>query len=308
MITLVKDINEANGITHNGTMHADEVFATAFLSLYFKNFKVARVSEVPKDISTKTIIYDIGKGRFDHHQTDARIRDNGIKYSSFGLLFEEYGLNYLKKLKLKNTKAIYNYLVKDFIEAIDAIDNGIFPEIKAIYKIKTVSDVIKIFNPSYGSNDKEDEQFIKAVSLAESILTEELKNVIGKVEAGVKVKKILNKTKGPILILDEYLPYEETILTSLSGKKILFAIYPSNRGGYGIKTIPISTTDKTSRVYFPKPWGGLTNDALEKVTGIKGSLFCHTNRFLMTASDLDTAKKLAELAININEKAEKFPK
>ena len=44
MITLVKDINEANGITHNGTMHADEVFATAFLSLYFGNFKVARVS------------------------------------------------------------------------------------------------------------------------------------------------------------------------------------------------------------------------------------------------------------------------
>ena len=302
MITLVKDINEADGITHNGTMHADEVFATAFLSLYFGNFKVARVSEVPKDISSKTIIYDIGKGKFDHHQTDARIRDNGIKYSSFGLLFEEYGLSYLKKLKLKNTKAIYNYLVKDFIEAIDAIDNGIFPEIKSIYKIKTVSDVIKIFNPSYGSNDKEDEQFIKAVSLAESILTEELKNVIGKVEAGVKVKKILNKTKGPILILDEYLPYEETILTSLSGKKILFAIYPSNRGGYGIKTIPISTTDKTSRVYFPKEWGGLTNDALEKVTGIKGSLFCHTNRFLMTASDLDTAKKLAELAININEK------
>ena len=302
MITLVKDINEADGITHNGTMHADEVFATAFLSLYFGNFKVSRVSEVPKDISTNTIIYDIGKGKFDHHQSDARIRDNGIKYSSFGLLFEEYGLSYLKKLKLKNTKAIYNYLVKDFIEAIDAIDNGIFPEIKSIYKIKTVSDVIKIFNPSYGSNDKEDEQFIKSVSLAESILTEELKNVIGKVEAGVKVKKILNKTKGPILILDEYLPYEETVLTSLSGKKILFAIYPSNRGGYGIKTIPISTTDKTSRVYFPKEWGGLTNDALEKVTGIKGSLFCHTNRFLMTASDLDTAKKLAELAININEK------
>ena len=301
MITLVKDINEADGITHNGTMHADEVFATAFLSLYFGNFKVARVSEVPKDISTNTIIYDIGKGKFDHHQSDARIRDNGIKYSSFGLLFEEYGLSYLKKLKLKNTKAIYNYLVKDFIEAIDAIDNGIFPEIKADYKVKTLSDVIKLFNPSYLSNDNEDEQFIKAVTLAESILTEELKNVIGKVNASFKVKTILNKTKGPILILDEYLPYEETILTSLSGKKIKFVIYPSNRGGYGIKTIPISTTDKTSRVYFPKTWGGLTNNDLEEVTGIKGSLFCHTNRFLMTASSLDTAKKLAEIAIELNE-------
>ena len=97
MITLVKDIKEANGITHNGTMHADEVFSTAFLSLYFGNFKVARVSEVPENISSNTIVYDIGKGKFDHHQSDARIRDNGIKYSSLGLLFEEYGINYLKK-------------------------------------------------------------------------------------------------------------------------------------------------------------------------------------------------------------------
>ena len=302
MITLVKDINDADGITHNGTMHADDVFATAFLSLYFNNFKVARVNEVPKDISSNVIVYDIGNGKYDHHQSNARIRDNGIKYSSFGLLFEEYGLRYLKKLKLKNTKAIYNYLVKDFIEGIDAIDNGIFPLIKADYKVKTVSDIIKIFNPSYLSNDSLDEQFVKAVNLAETILIYELKNVVGKVEAGVKVKKLLNKTKGPILILDEYLPYEETILTSLDGKKIKLVIYPSNRGGYAINTVPISTIDKTSRVYFPKNWGGLSNSDLEEVTGIKGSLFCHTNRFLMTAKDLDTAKKLAEIAIDVNEK------
>ncbi len=302
MITLVKDINDADGITHNGTMHADDVFATAFLSLYFDNFKVARVNEVPKDISSNVIVYDIGNGKYDHHQSNARIRDNGIKYSSFGLLFEEYGLRYLKKLKLKNTKAIYNYLVKDFIEGIDAIDNGIFPLIKADYKVKTVSDIIKIFNPSYLSNDSLDEQFVKAVNLAETILIYELKNVVGKVEAGVKVKKLLNKTKGPILILDEYLPYEETILTSLDGKKIKLVIYPSNRGGYAINTVPISTIDKTSRVYFPKNWGGLSNSDLEEVTGIKGSLFCHTNRFLMTAKDLDTAKKLAEIAIDVNEK------
>ena len=302
MITLVKDIKEANGITHNGTMHADEVFATAFLSLYFGSFKVIRVSEVPIDISPNTLVYDIGKGKFDHHQSDARVRDNGIKYSSFGLLFEEFGIDFLKKMKLKNTKAIYNYFVKDFIEGIDAIDNGIFPDMKANYKVKTVSDIIKIYNPSYLSNDSEDEQFIKAINLAESILTEELKNVAGKVEAGNKVKKLLNKTKGPLLILDEYLPYEETVLTSLAGKNIKFVIYPSNRGGYGIKTVPISTTDKTSRVYFPKSWGGLSNSDLEEVTGIKGSLFCHTNRFLMTVSTLDTAKKIAEIALDVNEK------
>ena len=66
--------------------------------------------------------------------------------------------------------------------------------------------------------------------------------------------------------------------------------------------MPISTTDKTSRVYFPKPWGGLSNSNLEKVTGVKGSLFCHVNRFLLTARDLDTAIRLAEITINTDEK------
>ena len=46
MIKVVKNYNEANCITHNGTMHADEVFATAFLDLYKGNLKVYRVSDV----------------------------------------------------------------------------------------------------------------------------------------------------------------------------------------------------------------------------------------------------------------------
>ena len=113
---------------------------------------------------------------------------------------------------------------------------------------------------------------------------------------------MLNKTKGSILVLDEYMPYEETILSSRAFKRIKFVIYPSNRGGYGIKTVPISLTDKTSRVYFPKQWGGLSNEDLVKVTKVKDALFCHANRFLMTSVSLDSAIKLAKMAIEINEK------
>ena len=46
MIVLVKDIKEANCITHSGTFHADEVFATAFLDLYLKDIKVHRTTEL----------------------------------------------------------------------------------------------------------------------------------------------------------------------------------------------------------------------------------------------------------------------
>ena len=39
--------------------------------------------KIPQD----ALIYDIGRGKYDHHQEDAELRENGIKYSSFGLLY-----------------------------------------------------------------------------------------------------------------------------------------------------------------------------------------------------------------------------
>ena len=74
MIQVVKKIDNANCITHSGTMHADEVFATAFLDLYLGDVKVFRTSsinieEVPKNV----FVYDIGRGKYDHHQIDKEL-------------------------------------------------------------------------------------------------------------------------------------------------------------------------------------------------------------------------------------------
>ena len=77
---LVKDIYEANCITHSGTMHADDIFSTAFLDLYIGNVKVFRTTNIPLDIDKNVIVYDLGRGQFDHHQEDALKRDNGITY------------------------------------------------------------------------------------------------------------------------------------------------------------------------------------------------------------------------------------
>ncbi len=78
MINLVKDIEKANYVTHSGTMHADDVFATAFLELYKKDLKLFRTTNInAKDYKNK-IIYDIGFGEFDHHMPEAKVRSNGI--------------------------------------------------------------------------------------------------------------------------------------------------------------------------------------------------------------------------------------
>ena len=111
---LVTKLNEARYVTHNGTMHADEVFATAFLDLYRGNIKVIRVSEVQTDkLQPDTIVYDIGRGKFDHHGQDAEVRENGIKYSSFGLLFREFGKDFLNNRNIEDIEEAYTMIEKE---------------------------------------------------------------------------------------------------------------------------------------------------------------------------------------------------
>lgn len=299
---LVTDIKEAKYITHSGTMHTDEVFATAFLDLYKKDITLIRLPQIEIDkIEKDVLVYDIGRGKYDHHQDDAKTRENGIKYSSFGLLFQEFGKEYLKQLKIEDIEEVFNTIDKELVEGIDAVDNGVFPEINANFKVKTLDDIIKACNPSFGSNQDENEQFIKAVGIAKIIFQEIIHNIVGKVKAKKIILQKLKVTEKDYLELEEYIPYEETILKNEEGNHILFALYPSNRGGWGIKTIKKSAEDKTDRLSFPENWAGLENQELEKITGIKDVTFCHSGRFLMTCKTKEAAYKVLEKVLNQTE-------
>lgn len=301
MIKIVNGEEQANAITHSGTMHADEVFATAFLEDYLGNRKVYRTNNIDyTKVQENTLIYDVGRGKFDHHQIDALKRDDGITYCSFGLLWKEFGKDYLKKKSFSNIDILWEYIDKDFIEGIDADDNGFFPKIDAIYKVKTLSNIIKIFNPSYDSYETESEQFIKAVDVAKKIFIEEVLYANGKVMANAIINKILDNldSNSKYLILDKFLPYEETILNRSDMNNLLFVAFPSNRGGYVIKTIPKNLEDKTARVAFPSEWAGLEGKELEEKSKIPGLIFCHTGRFIVSCKDYDTVLKVLNKLCN----------
>ena len=74
----------ANGFTHAGKFHADDVFATALLQIIRPDIRITRGFVVPDDFDG--IVYDIGFGMFDHHQEPREYRANGIPYAAFGLL------------------------------------------------------------------------------------------------------------------------------------------------------------------------------------------------------------------------------
>lgn len=298
MIKIVNKIEEADYITHSGTMHADEVFSTAFLHLYRGDILLFRTNEVKESDYPDKMIYDIGRGKYDHHQIDRKVRDNNIPYCSFGLIWKEFGLDFLKKRNIEYAEDVHSSIDKDFIEGIDAIDNGIFPKVEAPYKIKNICDIIKIFNPSYGSNQNESEQFLKAVDVATKILEEEIASVTGRVKARKKVEtKIEEAKKKHYLILEEFMPYEEAVFNNDENKEIYFAIYPSNRGGYAAKTISVSPEDKTNRLPFPEEWAGL-DKTLADVTKVEGATFCHLGRFLVCATNKEDIIKLVEMTIN----------
>ena len=296
MVRVVNNINEANCITHSGTMHADEVFATAFLDLFLGDVRVYRTNKV-EDYIGDALVYDIGRGKFDHHQIDALKRENGITYSSVGLLWKEFGRDFLKNNDYFNVEEVFLGVDKDLIEGIDADDNGFFPKLDANYKVKTLPNIIKIFNPSFDSGENETEQFLKAVCLAKTIFEEEVIYINGKVISDKKVTDIINNSdvdKG-YLYLEEYAPFEDAIFSNPQGDKILFVAYPSNRGGYAIKTVGKNINDRTSRKLFPEEWAGLQGKELESVSGIVGLNFCHTGRFIVNCSSFEAMTNVLNL-------------
>ena len=296
---ITKDINEANLITHAGKFHADDIFATALLSKIVPDMIIYRAPNFDPEYSGNAIIYDIGEGKFDHHQKDAKYRTDGVtKYASIGLLFEEYGRSILKDTV--DIEEVFHKVDENLIKPIDAIDNGIFPVYQEEYKFKTLSDVINMYNPSYDEEEKSDEYFLDAVLFAITILDKEIKRANGTVKAREEVVNAIKACDSSILILERFLPYKEAILESTNPKaeQLKFIIFPSNRGGYTIQTLPIGKNSNIMRKYFPYNWCGLRGEALSKETNIEGATFCHTDGFIAACETLEGAIKMANSALD----------
>jgi uncharacterized UPF0160 family protein len=59
-----------------------------------------------------------------------------------------------------------------------------------------------------------------------------------------------------------------------------FVLHPGTDGSWRIVAIPPRPNDFGQKHPLPAEWAGLTDGALEAVTGIPGSVFCHKNRFI----------------------------
>ena len=74
MNNLLNKIHQQNAtaFTHSGKFHADDVFSAALLLYLNPEITITRGNRVPDDF--EGIVFDIGRGRYDHHQKDSRVR------------------------------------------------------------------------------------------------------------------------------------------------------------------------------------------------------------------------------------------
>lgn len=279
--------NNATAFTHSGKFHADDVFSSALLLYLNPEIRIIRGNKVPEDFDG--IVFDIGRGRYDHHQKDSRIRENGIPYAAFGLLWEELGTEILGE-------ELAQKFDESFVQPLDNNDNT--------GEKNELATLIGNFNPTWDAQGGNDEAFFQAVSVAGMILENKFERYLGNERADKRVEEILeehqkailsgekSKEEARILILPEFVPCQKR----LSETDIAFVIFPSNRGGYCIQPQKkeYSLNYKCS---FPVEWLGLENEELAAATGLPSAGFCHKGGFLMTTGTLEDAVKACEISL-----------
>jgi len=286
--------------THNGSFHPDDVFSVALLSVVFDGkIKVVRTRD-EKIISKAGFVVDIGfkhepeNNKYDHHQEGgAGKRENGITYSSFGILWKDYGV------KACGSEKVANIIDEKLVQVIDADDNGFDlckPIIPNVYPF-LLTDAVYSFKPTWKEENLNiDEAFLKAVDFAKGVLEREIKKTKDKIEAEIFVEEIYKKSEDKkIMIIDEgYFP------------KSLFSNYPEplfvvckEKDGKRWRITTINKTDESfvAKKNFPESWWGKSAEELAKITGVSDAVFCRNGGIFAGTETKEGAVKLAQIAI-----------
>lgn len=311
--------------THEGIFHADDVFATALLSLICEDYEVVRGNDenVPED--SDWIVFDIGGGELDHHTVECKERNGNhpntdIPYAACGLVWRKYYKEILEAQQCPEEyyDQVYSRMETSLFLGIDAADNGYNPLKEALAKMPqipdaqkhelmslkqgfTISQVISDFNPNWESETSHDDAFKDAVSFATDILLNRLDNIISALDARSFILRNIDYSSNHIMVLDTFAPWQGIVKSESKynhkAQDLWYVVSPALRGGYNVQCVLEDPDDRTSyRHPLPQSWYGLRDEELKKETGVQEARFCHPGGFLIGADSFEAAMTLAGIA------------
>lgn len=294
--------------THDGSFHADEVFAIATLQLLGREqdggvagVEVLRTRE--RDlIESADLRVDVGfrddpaTGDFDHHQRSFdRARPNGVRYASFGLVWREFGAR-----ACGGDEQVAAAVDATLVQSVDAADSGqrlAEPIIDDVHPM-TIGGVIGGLNARWDETltpAQERTRFEQALELAGGVLAREIDAVASARRAVRIVEDAVAAASDPRLVeLTVNAPWKRALIPV--APEALFVIYPK-RQGFGLEGVPRELGTFELRRRLPAEWAGLEGEELVAATGVPDAVFCHAKRFLVVARSRQGIEALAQLAL-----------
>uniref|UniRef100_A0A1E1WQN8 Uncharacterized protein n=1 Tax=Pectinophora gossypiella TaxID=13191 RepID=A0A1E1WQN8_PECGO len=264
------------------------------------------------------------KKRYDHHQREFRetlstlrpeLGDKyKIKLSSAGLIYTYYGEQVIQTLAPKEAplapedlRLIYKKVYENFIEEMDAIDNGVpMTDDEPRYKIHThLSARVGKLNPEWNIQQavNTDALFEKAMALVSTEFTHSANYFISIwLPARDFVKNALDSRfeihkSGQIVKFTERFPWKEHLFdleTELGlGQEVKFVLFNDKPKSWRVQAVPVSPASFVTRKPLLKKWWGVRDEILSEVAGIEGCIFCHSTGFIAGNVSEEGALKMA---------------
>lgn len=252
-------------ITHAGIFHADDVLCAALLDIFevveYDHLDVIkRVFKVPDNF--QGLVFDIGGGEFDHHQSDARVRENGVKFAAFGLLWDQFGMDWLLKSNVQEVSELaWDEFDKNFVQSMDLTDN--FGQDRYPNTLSYLISARAATNPNHL-----DEEFYQTVVDTIPFLNSAINRAIQNAQKIVKARKLAEEQRA-VVVLDEYIP-----AICFKGTPAKYIVAKSNREGYNVTCVP----------------GNIIPYAADEMTGC---IFVHPAKFLAVFDSKEHAVQYA---------------
>ncbi|EKX42437.1 hypothetical protein GUITHDRAFT_73898, partial [Guillardia theta CCMP2712] len=299
--------------THDGAFHCDEVLACWMLhqTKQFADAEIVRTREENK-LSEMDIVVDVGAvfdpstHRYDHHQksfTDTFDEKHVVtKLSSAGLIYKYFGQEILQNIVKSvdvNYEKLYHLVYDNFIEEIDAVDNGVqcyAADAVPKYKVSTMlGQRVARLNPSWNDQSKKpDEQFQKAMQ----IVGDEMESIVNYyAKAFLPARSIVYEAissrlddhpSGKIIVLKTACPWKDHLfeiekelqVSMYTLANVLYAVYEDQGGSWRVQAVPERPESFHCRKALPEAWRGIRDQALSDLTGVQGCIFVHATGFI----------------------------
>jgi len=277
-------------VTHSGGFHADDVFAIATFELLLgkENIEVVRTRDEAVIAAADYVVdvggvYDDAHRRFDHHQPGAPVRENGIPYAGFGLVWKHYGAEVCGDVEVARV------IDEKLCQPIDAGDNGLDVAVPTTLGLPVFSfdKFIKEWRVDGASAEETDIQFAKVVVIMKEYLVHYIANTKRKLAEKALAERLYEESDNKKVIVSD---------VGLSSKFFIeteteVVVFPEAEaeGNWLVSAVPLAKESMAAKVHFPESWAGLRDKELSDVAGIDNLVFCHKGRHFLVAGNKEAA-------------------